>query len=106
MSPSHTLKAGKRYLYYVSNEPGTEQSAIPMRLPASTLEASILPSLRGAIGESNPYLSPQGPARSPPFLQASRPLAPVAVFGRRTNPLRGKGSRGEVSASSHALPLD
>jgi len=52
MSPSHTLKAGKRYMYYVSNEVGTEQSAIPMRLPASTLEASILASLRGAIRDT------------------------------------------------------
>ncbi|HXH00140.1 MAG TPA: recombinase family protein [Sphingomicrobium sp.] len=52
MSPSHTLKTGKRYLYYVSNEAGTERSAIPMRLPATTLEASLLASLRGAIGDT------------------------------------------------------
>ena len=45
MSPSHTLKGGKRYRYYVSNEPGLGQTGSTMRLPAKTLEASVIAAL-------------------------------------------------------------
>jgi site-specific DNA recombinase len=43
MSPSHTLKSGKRYRYYVSNNAvELEQPQPAMRLPAKALEASVL----------------------------------------------------------------
>ena len=52
MSPSHTLKGGKRYRYYVSNEPSSDQPALAMRLPAKTLEASFLAALLRASGDT------------------------------------------------------
>jgi site-specific DNA recombinase len=54
MSPSHTLKGGKRYQYYVSNDPGAVQGegASIMRLPAVRLNAALLASLGKAIGDT------------------------------------------------------
>ena len=53
MSPSHTLKAGKRYRYYVSNKFGElEQGGSAMRLPAKTLEASVLASILRAAADT------------------------------------------------------
>ena len=51
MSPSHTLKAGKRYRYYVSNSAAELEHAQPaIRLPAKALEASLLAALlRAAV---------------------------------------------------------
>ena len=45
MSPSHSLKGGKRYRYYVSNEAGSDHRALAMRLPAKTLETSVIAAL-------------------------------------------------------------
>ncbi|MEG3155730.1 recombinase family protein [Sphingomonas sp. RB1R13] len=52
MSPSHTLKGGKRYRYYVSNEPSVDQPALAMRLPAKTLEASVIAALLRATDDT------------------------------------------------------
>ena len=52
MSPSHTLKGGKRYRYYVSNDAGSELTGSTMRLPAKTLETSIIAALLGAGGDT------------------------------------------------------
>ena len=52
MSPSHTLKSGKRYRYYVSNEAGSEQGGVAMRLPAKTLEAAVIAALLLATGNT------------------------------------------------------
>ena len=53
MSPSHKLKRGKRYRYYVSNEAGSEQAAPTMRLPARPLEASVIAALLRASGDTS-----------------------------------------------------
>ena len=63
MSPSHTLKAGKRYQYYFSNEPGGEKGPPPMRLPAKPLDRSVLASLAGAIRDT-PALIAEKPSIS------------------------------------------
>ena len=53
MSPSHKLKRGKRYRYYVSNEAGSEQAAPTMRLPARPLEVSAIAALLRASGDTS-----------------------------------------------------
>jgi DNA invertase Pin-like site-specific DNA recombinase len=63
MSPSHTLKAGKRYRYYVSNQPGTEQASEAMRLPAKMLDKAVLDALGRAV-QDTPALISNAPAIS------------------------------------------
>jgi hypothetical protein len=57
MSPSHTLKAGKRYRYYVSNKPGDEQGATAMRLPAKILDKSVLAALARSVRDTSAFLT-------------------------------------------------
>ena len=57
MSPTHTLKGGKRYRYYVSNKAGEEQGAIAMRLPAKMLDKSILAAIARSLGNTSALLN-------------------------------------------------
>jgi DNA invertase Pin-like site-specific DNA recombinase len=57
MSPSHTVKAGKRYRYYVSNQPGAEQASDAMRLPAKPLDGAVLEALGHALQDTSTLMS-------------------------------------------------
>ncbi len=54
MSPSHAVKAGKRYRYYVSNEAvPAEQSASAKRIPAAALDASVIRAVSLAVADTS-----------------------------------------------------
>lgn len=57
LSPSHALKAGKRYRYYVSNKAGDEQGATAIRLPAKMLDKSVLAALIRCITNTSALLN-------------------------------------------------
>ena len=90
MSPSHALKGGKRYRYYVSNEAGSEQTGSTMRLPAKTLEASVIAALLRASRDTASLVTdaPIITAKEISRLRSAQQKLVERVQGARTSTLR------------------
>ena len=64
MSPSHSIKAGKRYRYYVSNEASAvDRPGAAIRMPAAPVDASVIAALLRVIADT-PALLDDAPSIS------------------------------------------
>ena len=90
MSPSHTLKGGKRYRYYVSNEAGSDKSALAMRLPAKSLEASVIAAIIRVSGDTASLIAdaPIISATEISRLRAGQQKLAERIQGARTSTIR------------------
>ena len=90
MSPSHALKGGKRYRYYVSNEAGSDNPALAMRLPAKALEVSVIAVLLRASSDTTSLIAdaPIISAKEISRLRSGQQKLATRVQGARISTLR------------------
>ena len=90
MSPSHALKGSKRYRYYVSNEAGSDNPAIAMRLPAKALEVSVIEALLRASSDTTSLIAeaPIISAKEISRLRSGQQKLATRVQGARISTLR------------------